>query len=61
MKYSINVYEDQAIISGGITDDVLMILHELAKIEGFTHLTSNPSGEGFRFVNLRKVCECADQ
>lgn len=50
MKYSITVYEDHAIITGWLTSDVLILLIKLCKKEGFTHLTHNPHGEGFKLV-----------
>jgi hypothetical protein len=49
-KYSIHVYEDHAIIRGWLTSDMLMLLIRLCKKEGFTHLTSNADGNGFKLV-----------
>jgi hypothetical protein len=39
MKYSIEVYEDHAIIRGPLSADVLLLLTRLCKKEGFTHMT----------------------
>jgi hypothetical protein len=49
--YSIHVYEDYAIIRGGLTSDILTMLIKLCKKEGFTHITSaNDGKEGFKLV-----------
>lgn len=50
MKYSITVYEDHAIIRGWLSSDMLILLVKLCRKEGFTHLTNNPDGEGFKLV-----------
>lgn len=55
MKYSISVYEDYAIITGSITADVLMILWEVGKKEGFTHLTNNPYAQGIKLVRIKNA------
>lgn len=52
MKYSIAVYDDHAIITGPLSPETLMILMRLCKNEGFTHMTSNPEGPGFKLIRL---------
>jgi len=37
-RYSIAVYKDHAFIKGGLTSEVLLILVEMCKLEGFTHM-----------------------
>ena len=50
-KYSIEVYEDHAIIKGWLSSDVLCLLVNLCKEEGFTHLTQIDDGSrGFKLV-----------
>lgn len=49
MKYSIEVYEDYAIITGWLTTDVLKLLIKLCKKEGFTHMVPH-EGQGFKLV-----------
>jgi hypothetical protein len=49
-EYSIEVYKDYAIIKGWLTPDILMVLVRLCKKHGFTHLTSNHDGKGFKLV-----------
>ena len=49
-KYSIQVYEDHAIIRGWISSDILTLLMKLSKKEGFDYITSNPDGMGFKMV-----------
>lgn len=51
LQYSLEVYEDHALISGPIAFDVLAILMKFCKVEGFTHLTVRPDGKpGFMLV-----------
>ncbi len=52
--YEIRVYEDYAIITGWLTSDILKVLIRLCKQEGFTHLTNNPDGKGFRLIKGKK-------
>jgi hypothetical protein len=47
-KYSIEVYENYAIIKGLLTSDMLTILIKLCE-EGLTHLTPHQGG-GFKLV-----------
>lgn len=49
-EYSITVYKDYALIRGWLTSDILTVLIKLCKKEGFTHLTSNDDGKGFKLV-----------
>ncbi len=50
-KYSIEVYEDHAIIRGWVTSDILTQLIRLFKKEGFKHITSTEDGTpGFKLV-----------
>ncbi len=53
MKYSIEVYEDYAIIKGWLTSDVLTLLIKLFKKEGFTHMQSFDGG--FKLVKKNEV------
>lgn len=48
-QYSIEVYEDHAIIKGWLSSDVLTTLVRLCEKEGFTHIVSN-DGVGFKLV-----------
>jgi hypothetical protein len=51
LQYSLEMYEDHALISGAIACDVLDILIKFCKLEGFTHLTIRPDGKpGFMLV-----------
>ncbi len=52
-NYSISVYDDHAIIKGGLSSDVLKLLISLCKKEGFTHIMSNVEGDGFKLI--RKI------
>jgi hypothetical protein len=54
MKYRITVYEDFALIDGMLTTDVLLLLIQLCKDEGFTYLTPNGCDGGFKLV---RKCE----
>lgn len=50
-NYSIEVYEDHAIICGWIPTDVLKLMIKLCKKEGFTHMTPNDDGKsGFKML-----------
>ena len=49
-KYSIEVYEDHAIITGWLTSDILKFMIRLCKEEGFTHLVPNDGKQGFKLV-----------
>jgi len=54
-NYSISVFDDHAIIRGSLTSDILILLVELCKNEGFTHITNISDGtQGFKLINLRK-------
>ena len=50
LKYSLEVYEDYAIINGWLTTDMLTLIVRLCKKEGFTHLTNNGDKLGFNLV-----------
>ncbi len=50
-KYSIEVFEEHAIIRGSLPTDVLMLFIDLCRKEGFTYLTHMDDGElGFKLV-----------
>ena len=50
-RYSIEVYEDHAIIRGWLTTEILTLLIGLCKKEGFTHMTNVGDGtQGFKLV-----------
>lgn len=50
-KYVIEVYEDHAIIRGGLTSEVLAALITISKQEGYTYLVVNCDGSGgFKLV-----------
>lgn len=55
LKYSIEVYENYALIYGKITIDLLEFLIQLFKKEGFDYLTSNDANSAFKFV--KKECK----
>ncbi len=48
-RYSLEVYDDHAIIKGWLTSDMLTVLIKLCKKEGFKGLVHN-EGEGFKLV-----------
>lgn len=50
MKYSIEVYEDHAIVNGFLPSDVLKFLTILLKKEGLNYVTHNGNKSGFKFV-----------
>lgn len=50
LKYSIEVYDDHAIIQGLLSSDILTLLTRLCRKEGFTHLTKNNEKPGFKLV-----------
>jgi hypothetical protein len=50
LEYSIEVYKDHAIIKGWLSTDVLKLIFNLCKKEGFTHMTSNENQQGFKLV-----------
>jgi hypothetical protein len=54
VKYSIEVFEDYAIVHGFLTSQALKILIHLCKIEGFTHLTTNNNGYGFKLIRKQE-------
>lgn len=61
LKYSIEVYEDHAIILGWLAPEVLVLLTRLCKKEGFTHITSNQDGKGFKLVkNIKESFQEAE-
>ncbi len=49
-KYSIEVYEDYAVIKGFLSTDILTLLIRLCKKEGFTRLGYNHDGQEFKLV-----------
>ena len=50
-KYTLEVYEEWAVIRGALSTDVLTLLIGLCLKEGFTHLTHNEDGlGGFKLV-----------
>jgi len=52
-KYSLEVYEDHAIIRGWLSSDTLILLTKLCKKEGFTHLTICDDGtQGFKLIKM---------
>lgn len=50
-NYSIEVYDDCAIITGWLSSDILQMLIKLCEKEGFTHLAAH---EGFGFKLVKK-------
>ncbi len=50
LQYSIEVYDDHAIINGWLTTDILKLLVRLCGKHGFTHLTNNDGKPGFKLV-----------
>ena len=54
-KFSIDVYDDYAIIRGGLTCDILLLIIRISKKEGFTHMISfEDNGHvGFKLVKQR--------
>lgn len=51
LKYSIEVYEDHAIIRGWMKTDIFSLLLRFSRKEGFTHITALDDGsEGFKLV-----------
>lgn len=51
LKYSLEVYEEYAYITGPLCANSLIILMELCKLEGFTHLKGRDDGQpGFILV-----------
>lgn len=52
MKYSIEVYEDHALIKGWLTMSMLKVLMRLCKEEGFTYLTQ--CEQGFKLIKKPK-------
>ena len=50
LKFSIEVYEDHAIIYGMLTADILTLLIRLCKKYGYTHLAPNGDNQGFKLV-----------
>lgn len=50
LKYSIEVYEDHAIINGWIDADVLKLLLVLCEKEGFKGIVSNEGKKGLKLV-----------
>lgn len=56
-KYSLEVYEDHAIIRGNLTSQMLVLLIKLCKEEGFTHITHADDGkQGFKLVRHEIGC-----
>ena len=55
-KYSIEVYEDHALIRGKLLASVFTLLVSLCRDEGFTHIISlDKGGLGFKLVkNLKE-------
>jgi hypothetical protein len=54
-EYSVEVFEDYALIRGWLSSDVLTYLIKLCKKEGFTHLTHTDDGrQGFKLVRIGK-------
>ena len=49
-KYSIQVFEDQAIIKGFLSSDVLAMIIKLCLEEGFVYLKCNKDGKGFKLI-----------
>jgi len=49
-NYSIEVYNDHAIIQGLLSSDVLVLLLKLCEKEGFTYLVPNDDKPGFKLV-----------
>lgn len=50
LEYSIEVYDDHAVIYGLLSADILKILIRLCEKHGFTHLTLNDGNTGFKLV-----------
>ena len=49
-KFSMEVYEDHAIITGMLTSDILIMLTRFCKKYGFTHMTHNGNKPGFKLI-----------
>lgn len=49
LKYSLEVYEDHALIKGWLDSNMLTLLVKVCKKHGFTHLAQNGDG-GFKLV-----------
>lgn len=49
-RYSIEVYDDYALIQGSLSISVLRLLVNLCKREGFTHIMNNEEKPGFKLV-----------
>lgn len=54
MKYRIEVYEDHAILKGSLSAETLLLLVELCKNEGFTHLTHTDDHSGFKLIKKKE-------
>ena len=50
MEYSIEVFDDYAVIKGSISSDVLNFLLKLCEDEGFKYMVPNYQDVGFRLV-----------
>lgn len=50
MKYSIEVYEDYAVIKGGLSSETLKALLCICEDEGFKYLVPNYHDVGFKLV-----------
>jgi hypothetical protein len=50
-KYSIQVFEDHALITGFLSADILKLIISLCQKEGFTHLSFSDVGQqGFKLI-----------
>ncbi len=48
LKFSVEVYEDFAIVKGTITSEMLMLIIRLCKKEGFTYFTYTDQENEFK-------------
>lgn len=49
-KYSLEVFDEYALIHGSLSSDLLLLLVDLCKTEGFTHLVNDYGCKGFKLI-----------
>ena len=51
LKFSLQIYEDYALITGWLSSDMLKLLIRVCEKHGFTHMTNNSDARGgFKLV-----------
>jgi hypothetical protein len=52
-RFSVVVYDDHAQLLGSLSSEVLLMLLELCREQGFTHMVPNEEAAGFKLVRKK--------